>query len=193
MKQGALTHAPLQIKAKTKQAARFHARDVRRLMRGEGMEEGGAEGWRRRLFSAQTLFAARLRGRGSASVYHPRYSGIDAKQIGRLPVLARTLLTTTQQRRYRCRTKEQQRGGGETASFYARDVRQLMRGGGWRRSRRAFLSSLGRPDEGAGREMWQQQGGGGGGSERGQGHLDSKSSSVLARSCIRSPIPVPLL
>jgi hypothetical protein len=27
-----------------------------------------------------------LRGRGSASVYHPRYSGIDAKQIGRLPV-----------------------------------------------------------------------------------------------------------
>ena len=56
------------------------------------MEEGGAEGWRRRLFSTQTLFAARLRGRGSASVYHPRYSGIDAKQIGRLPVLARPLV-----------------------------------------------------------------------------------------------------
>jgi hypothetical protein len=31
--------------------------------------------------------------------YHPRYSFIDAKQMGRLPVLARALLTTTQQRR----------------------------------------------------------------------------------------------
>jgi hypothetical protein len=34
-----------------------------------------------------------------------------------------------------------------------------MRGGGWRRGRRAYPSSLGRLDGGTGREMWQQQGG----------------------------------
>ena len=39
MKRSTLAHAPLQVKAKTKQEARFHARDVRRLMRGGGMEE----------------------------------------------------------------------------------------------------------------------------------------------------------
>ncbi len=60
MKRSALAHAPLQIKAKTKQEARFYARNVRRLMRGGGIEEEGArerrgeggggwaEGWRRR-------------------------------------------------------------------------------------------------------------------------------------------------
>jgi hypothetical protein len=37
-----LAHAPLQIKHK--QAASFHARDVRRLMRGGGMEGGGGSG-----------------------------------------------------------------------------------------------------------------------------------------------------
>ena len=37
-----LAHAPLQIKHK--QAASFHARDVRRLMRGGGMEGGGVGG-----------------------------------------------------------------------------------------------------------------------------------------------------
>ena len=40
LKRSALAHALLQIKAK--QEARFYARNVRRLMRGGGMEEGQA-------------------------------------------------------------------------------------------------------------------------------------------------------
>ena len=43
MKRSALAHAPLHIKAKTKQSARFYARDVRVLMRGGGMEEERAD------------------------------------------------------------------------------------------------------------------------------------------------------
>ncbi len=61
-------------KNKTKQAAHFHPRDVRRLMRGGGWRGGGggwgggAEGWRRR----RALSLAYERGRGTplASVKH---------------------------------------------------------------------------------------------------------------------------
>jgi hypothetical protein len=41
LKLSALAHTPLQIKAKTKQSARFYSRDVRRLMRGGAVEGDG--------------------------------------------------------------------------------------------------------------------------------------------------------
>ena len=44
MKRSTLAQAPLQVKAKTKQEARFHARDVRRLMRGGGWRRSGGGG-----------------------------------------------------------------------------------------------------------------------------------------------------
>ena len=65
LKRSALAHAPLQIKQK--QAARFHARCVRQLMRGGRMEEkeggrGGAEGWRQQ----------QAGGRGDSALSAPR-------------------------------------------------------------------------------------------------------------------------